>query len=208
MEQLHEARRYAKKNLDCTKSWTNDERAQLVKVYSVLQEALDDVEARLTCGVQPSVGIEVENFPAELLDSFDGLSASNNPLGRTLVPQSQLIRLLVDLKELRRSDVKEWDDDEELIEELTTLEDKRKRLDAGTLVDDVDNPLFKKRSKKVKDTIPLAPLPEGSVFRMISLVRTTSAKINHVVGELLARPDEKVRFSLPFLPPSFPSPSS
>jgi chromatin segregation and condensation protein Rec8/ScpA/Scc1 (kleisin family) len=195
LTQLSEARNYAARRLDSpTARWTADERATLLKARDVMQEALEDREARLTSSEQ-SVAFELDGFDDDLVTSFHGLSSSKNPLIRTLVPNSQLVRMKVDLRELRREDVKDWDDDEELVEELITLEDRRKRLETGQDTEDPAAPLFKKRSKK--DTTPLVPLPDGSTLKQIRLVRTSSAKINFIVGELQRYPDEKVRlFSL------------
>ncbi|GAA6012949.1 hypothetical protein JCM10207_008392 [Rhodosporidiobolus poonsookiae] len=195
--QLFDARNYAEKRLNGESSlkWTEGERKGLRTALTVMQEALDDRETRLTSGA-PAVAFEVEGFPDDLLAPFLGLSAKKNALGRTLVTQPQLVRLRMNLKELRREDVKEWDDDEELIEEMITFEDKRKRLDAepklpkGQKPEPSDEPpLFKKRGKS--DTTPLVPLPKDSVFSNIRLVRTTSAKINYIVDQLRQYPDEK-----------------
>ncbi|GAA5970910.1 hypothetical protein JCM11641_004505 [Rhodosporidiobolus odoratus] len=191
--QLTEARDYGKDRLekkDTKVKFTDDERQGLRKALEVIQEVLDDREAQLTSSA-PGVAFEVEGFANDLLSPFLGLSAARNPLQRTVVSQSQLVRLRVNLKELRREDVKAWEDDEELLEEMITFEEKRKRLDAVPAGDaaDMEEPLFKKRGKK--DDTPLTALHTDSSFKQIRLVRTTSAKINHIVNEMLRYPDEK-----------------
>ncbi|BGP24390.1 proteophosphoglycan ppg4 [Rhodotorula toruloides] len=199
---VHEARNFAKKMLDSPKSdaWTEKERVMERKVLEVFQEALDDPETILTAGT-PSVAFEVTGLDDELVATFRGLKAINNPRGRTLVPLPELVRMRVDLDELRRVDVKAWEDDEELVEELITFEEKRKRLDAAPKSKkkekdqqqanpkDEEPPLFKKRSKN--DQTPLAPFPDGSIFRSIGLVRTTSSKINYIIREMREHPDDK-----------------
>ncbi|GAA5825761.1 hypothetical protein JCM11251_000361 [Rhodosporidiobolus azoricus] len=191
--QLSDARAYVEKRLYSPSSikWTKEERAGLAKTVEVYTEVLKDRESQLTSGA-PGVAFEVEGLNTDLASPFLALTASKNPRGRVLVSQSQLVRLRVNLKELRREDVKAWDDDEELVEELITFEEKRKRLEAvpkGQAPEVEDPPLFKKRGKK--DETPVVPLPDDSCFKDIRLVRTTSAKINHIVGELLRYPDEK-----------------
>ncbi|GAA5906076.1 hypothetical protein JCM6882_003552 [Rhodosporidiobolus microsporus] len=192
--QLSEARDYVNKRLSSESSlkWTEEERAGLRKTVDVYGEVLDDRESQLTSGA-PGVAFEVEGLNPDLVSPFLGLPPSKNPRGRLLLSQSQLVRLRVNLKELRREDVKAWNDDEELVEELITFEEKRKRLDAvpkGQAPPEMEEPpLFKKRGKK--DATPVVPLPDNSCFKDIRLVRTTSAKINHIVGELLRYPDEK-----------------
>ncbi|GAA5861028.1 hypothetical protein JCM8547_008012 [Rhodosporidiobolus lusitaniae] len=192
--QLVDSRNYIEKRLNSKSTciqWTAEERQGLEKVVQVYDEVMQDRE----CGVMaegPSVAMEVDGFPTDLRAPFSVLSASKNPAGRSVLPQGQLVRLLVNLKELRREDVKAWDDDEELVEELITLEDKRKRLD--TVLKGHEPPeellnLFKKRSKK--DQTPLVALPDDSVLKQIQLVRTTSAKVNYIVSELLRHPHDK-----------------
>lgn len=200
---VHEARNFARKMLDSPKSdaWTKEEQVMERKVLEVFQEALDDPETILTAGT-PSVAFEVTGLDDELVATFRGLKAINNPRGRTLVPLPELVRMRVDLDELRRVDVKAWQDDEELVEELITFEEKRKRLDAAPqpkMKDkekqanpaDEEPPLFKKRSKN--DQTPLAPFSDDSIFRNIGLVRTTSSKINYIIREMRAHPDDKAR---------------
>ncbi|BGP00393.1 Proteophosphoglycan ppg4 [Rhodotorula toruloides ATCC 204091] len=199
---VHDARNFAKKMLDGPKSdaWTEEERVMERKVLEVFQEALDDPETILTAGT-PSVAFEVTGLDDELVATFRGLKAVKNPRGRTLVPLPELVRMRVDLDELRRVDVKAWEDDEELVEELITFEEKRKRLDAAPKPkkkekdqppanpEDEEPPLFKKRSKN--DQTPLAPFPDDSIFRNIGLVRTTSSKINYIIREMREHPDDK-----------------
>lgn len=194
---LVEARKYAEESLATKRSadWSDDDRAKQRKVVEVFQEALDDPEVALTAAT-PAVAVEVAGLDDELVRTFVGLRASHNPRGRTLVSQNELVRMRVDLKELQREDVKAWEDDEELVEELITFEDKRKRVDARPKnyePDPDEQPLFKKRGKK--DATPLVPLPDDSVFCRVQLVRTTSSKINYIVSELRMYPDEKVRRS-------------
>ncbi|BGP15858.1 hypothetical protein JCM10213_005656 [Rhodosporidiobolus nylandii] len=191
--QLQEASDYARKRLSgpSVLKWTAEERQTLKKALEVFQEALDDREAQLTAS-EPGVAFEVEGLNDDLRSTFFGLSAEHNPRKRVMITSSQLVRLRVDLKELRREDVKAWDDDEELVEELITFEEKRKRLDAapaGQAPETDEPPLFKKRSKK--DMTPVAPLPEDSTFKDIKLIRTTSSKINYIVSELRRHPDDK-----------------
>ncbi|GAA6056120.1 hypothetical protein JCM3770_006004 [Rhodotorula araucariae] len=193
MPHLAEARKFAEEALGTKRSasWTADEREKMHKVVEVFQEALDDPEVMLTADT-PAVACEVTGLDEDLVRTFGGLKASRNPLGRTVVSQNELVRMRVDLKELQRADVKGWDDDEELVEELITFEEKRKRIDARPKdfeVDPDEEPLFKKRSKK--DATPLVPLPDDSMFRRVQLVRTTSSKINYIVSELRKYPDEK-----------------
>ncbi|GJN89115.1 hypothetical protein Rhopal_002089-T1 [Rhodotorula paludigena] len=191
--QVFEARVYAERSMTTKRSvdWSVEDFDTQRKVMQVLQEALDDREVTLTAGT-PAVAFEVRGLDDELVRTFLGLKAANNPLGRTLVSQNELVRLRVDLKELQHADVKGWDDDEELIEELITFEDKRKRIDArpkNYVADPDEEPLFKKRGKK--DKTPIVPLPDDSVFRQVQLVRTTSSKINYIVSELRKYPDDK-----------------
>ncbi|GAA6027413.1 hypothetical protein JCM8097_007843 [Rhodosporidiobolus ruineniae] len=199
--QLIEARDYAQRRLngESALKWTEDERQGLRKALAVLQEAIDDRELQLTSGA-PGLGVEVEDFPSDLMSPFLGLSASRSALGRVLLSQSQLVRLKVNLKELRRADVKEWQDDEELIEEMITFEDRRKRFDAAAAKAttaalqaelEAEEPIFKKRNKKEQLATPIEPLPEDSVLKQIRLVRTTSSKVNHIIGELRKYPDDK-----------------
>jgi len=197
-QHLVEARKYGEEALATKRSadWSDDDRAKQRKVVDVFQEALDDPEVALTAGT-PAVAMEVANLDDELVRTFIGLSGARNPRGRALVSQNELVRLRVDLKELQREDVKAWADDEELVEELITFEDKRKRVDARPKnfeADPDEEPLFKKRGKK--DATPLVPLPDDSIFRRVQLVRTTSSKINFIVSELRKHPSEKVRPSL------------
>lgn len=197
-----DARKFAKEVLAGKKSldWTEDERGKEHKVVSVLSEVLDDREALLTAG-EPSIAFEVFGLPEELLATFRGLPAERSLLNRTLVSANELVRLRVDLKELRHADVKAWSDDEELVEELITFEEKRKRIDArpkSYKPDEDEQPLFKKRSRNAK--VDLVPLPSDSVFREIKLGACTSAKFNHIIGELKRHPDEKVRLPQPFIP--------
>lgn len=196
--QVFEARVYAERSMTTKRSvdWSVEDFDTQRKVMQVLQEVLDDREVTLTAGT-PAVAFEVRGLDDELVRTFLGLKAANNPLGRTLVSQNELVRLRVDLKELQHADVKGWDDDEELIEELITFEDKRKRIDArpkNYVADPDEEPLFKKRGKK--DKTPIVPLPDDSVFRQVQLVRTTSSKINYIVSELRKYPDDKVCFQL------------
>ncbi|GAA5914943.1 hypothetical protein JCM8208_000780 [Rhodotorula glutinis] len=192
-QHLVEARKFGEESLVTNRSatWTDDERLKQRKVVDVFQEALDDPEVALTAAT-PAVAMEVANLDDELVRTFVGLGSTRNPRGRALVSQNELVRLRVDLKELQREDVKAWDDDEDLVEELITFEEKRKRVDARPKnfeADPDEEPLFKKRSKK--DTTPLVPLPDDSVFRRVQLVRTTSSKINFIVSELRKHPSEK-----------------
>ncbi|BGP47916.1 hypothetical protein JCM10450v2_003781 [Rhodotorula kratochvilovae] len=193
MPHLAEARKFAEEALGTKRSttWTADERAKMRKVVEVFQEALDDPEVMLTAGT-PAVACEVVGLDDELVRTFAGLKAARNPRSRTLVSQNELVRMRVDLKELQRADVKAWGDDEELVEELITFEEKRRRIDARPKnyeADPDEEPLFKRRGKK--DTTPLVPLPADSMFRKVQLVRTTSSKINYIVSELRKYPNEK-----------------
>ena len=197
-QHLVEARKYGEEALVTKRSadWSDDDRTKQRKVVDVFQEALDDPEVALTAGT-PAVAMEVANLDDELVRTFIGLSGTRNPRGRALVSQNELVRLRVDLKELQREDVKAWADDEELVEELITFEEKRKRVDARPKnfeADPDEEPLFKKRGKK--DATPLVPLPDDSIFRRVQLVRTTSSKINFIVSELRKHSSEKVRPAL------------
>ncbi|GAA5861885.1 hypothetical protein JCM3774_001339 [Rhodotorula dairenensis] len=190
-QQISDARRFAREMLASRKSlaWTDEERCKEEQVVRVLDEVLADPAAILTAG-EPSIAFEVFGIPAELVSTFRGLGTEEGSRGCALVPASELVRLRVDLKELRHADVKGWDDDEDLVEELITFEEKRKRIDArpkNYKPDEDEQPLFKKRGKN--DRVELAPLPD--VFRNIQLGRTTSAKINHIIRELKRFPNDK-----------------
>lgn len=191
-QQISDARRFAREMLASHKSlaWTDEERRKEEQVVQTLGEVLSDPTAILTAG-EPSVAFEIFGFPSDLLPTFRGLAAGQNSRGCSLVSASELVRLRVDLKELRHEDVKAWDDEEDLIEELITFEEKRKRIDArpkNYKADENELPLFKKRSKNEK--VRLAPLPD--VFRNIRLGCTTSAKMNHIIDELKRHPEDKV----------------
>lgn len=189
IQQISEARKFAKETSASYKSlaWTDEERFKEAQVIEILDEVLADPAACLTVDY-PSIAFEVSGFPHDLFSTFRGYHGE----GATLVPASELVRLRVDVTELRRLDVKEWDDEEEFLEELLTFEQKRKRIDArpkNYKPDADEQPLFKKKGKNAK--IELAPLPD--VFQRIQLGRTTSAKINHIIGELKRYPNDKVR---------------
>ncbi|GAA5981933.1 hypothetical protein JCM10908_004673 [Rhodotorula pacifica] len=189
--QIFDARKFAREMLNSHKSlnWTDEERAKEHQVLRILDEVLADPEAILTAG-EPSIAFEVFGIPDDLLSTFRGLEAAQSPLGRTLVSASELVRLRVDLNELRHADVKAWNDADDLVEELLTFEQKRKRIDArpkNYKADEDEEPLFKKRGKNAK--VELAPLPE--VFRGIQLGRTTSAKFHHIIKELKRHPNDK-----------------
>lgn len=187
IQQISEARKFAKETSASYKSlaWTDEERFKEAQVIEILDEVLADPAACLTVDY-PSIAFEVSGFPHDLFSTFRGYHGE----GATLVPASELVRLRVDVTELRRLDVKEWDDEEEFLEELLTFEQKRKRIDArpkNYKPDADEQPLFKKKGKNAK--IELAPLPD--VFQRIQLGRTTSAKINHIIGELKRYPNDK-----------------
>lgn len=193
----YDARKFAAEMVGGSKSeaWSPEEREKEHKVVGVLDEVLADEESLLTA-CAPSVAFEVFGLPQELIQTFRGLSAAQNPMQRTLVSANELVRFKVDLQELRHADVREWEDDEELIEELVTFEEKRKRIDAqpkNFKPPEDEEPLFKKRLKNAKESSLLSPLPPDSLFRQISLGRTTSAKMNHIIRELKSHPTEKVR---------------
>jgi hypothetical protein len=191
IQQISDARKFAKEMSASYKSlaWTDEERVKEAQVIEVFDEVLADPAACLTVDY-PSIAFEVTGFPNDLFSTFRGLHGE----GATLVPASELVRLRVDVTELRRVDVKEWDDEEEFVEELLTFEQKRKRIDArpkNYKPDEDEQPLFKKRGKNAK--VELAALPD--VIQRIQLGRTTSAKINHIIGELKRYPNDKVRCS-------------
>ncbi|BGP55259.1 hypothetical protein JCM8202v2_002857 [Rhodotorula sphaerocarpa] len=191
----YDARKFAAEMVEGSKSeaWSPEEREKEHKVVGVLDEVLADEESLLTA-CAPSVAFEVFGLPQELIQTFRGLSAAQNPMQRTLVSANELVRFKVDLQELRHADVREWEDDEELIEELVTFEEKRKRIDAqpkNFKPPEDEAPLFKKRLKNAKESSLLSPLPPDSLFRQISLGRTTSAKMNHIIRELKSHPTEK-----------------
>ncbi|GAA5943611.1 hypothetical protein JCM1841_004285, partial [Sporobolomyces salmonicolor] len=194
---LYDAIRWAHERLDSAKSsiWSDEDRQGLRKAAEVMQEALDDREWRIAVG-GPAVAAEVTGFNDDLIKEFMGLSASKNPLGRSLISLHELVRLRQDLRELRHADVKQWDDDEELVEEVLTFEARRKRADiesasrkAAKDQEQEQEQVFKKRPKN--DSTPVVPLPGGSVFGKMRLVRTTSTKINHVLDELRRYPNDK-----------------
>ncbi|GAA5859888.1 hypothetical protein JCM1840_001782 [Sporobolomyces johnsonii] len=194
---LHDAIRWAHERLDSDKSssWSDEDRQGLRKAAEVMQEALDDREWRIAVR-GPAVAAEVTGFDDDLIKEFRGLSASHNPLDRSLVSLHELVRLRQDLRELRHADVKQWDDDEELVEEVLTFEARRKRADveaasrkAAKEQDQEQEQVFKKRPKN--DSTPIVPLPDDSIFAKMRLVRTTSTKINHVLDELRRYPNDK-----------------
>ncbi|GAA5928576.1 DEAD/DEAH box helicase [Sporobolomyces koalae] len=191
---LREGAGWAQERLDSEKAvkWSEEDRQGLREAIAVMKAAYSDVEWNLMVN-EVSVTIEVEGLDDELVKAFNGITSSQNPLGRSLVSLHQLVRLRQDLKELQHIDVKAWNDDEELVEELLTFEARRKRYDVEIASrkskDEEVVSVFKKRSKK--DTTPLVPLPLDSTFRQIQLVRTSSAKINYLIKEFREHPDEK-----------------
>ncbi|GAA6012278.1 hypothetical protein JCM11491_007080 [Sporobolomyces phaffii] len=192
---LREGATWAQERLESEKAakWTEEDRQGLAKAIAVMKEAYDDREWNLVTG-EVSVAIEVVGLDDEIIKAFGGLTAAKNPLNRSLVSLHQLTRLRQDLKELRHADVKGWNDDEELVEELITFEARRKRYDveiANRKSKDEEEvvSVFKKRPKK--DTTPLVPIPSDSMFRNVQLLRTSSAKINYLLDQFRSYPEDK-----------------
>lgn len=193
--QVRNSQEWAQQRLDSDKAakWSEDDKRGQTKAIAVLKEASDDKEWNVVVN-EFSVAVEVDGLDEDIVKAFGGLRATSNPLKRSLVSLKQLVRLRQDLRELLHLDVKGWNDDEELVEELITFEARRKRYDVEVASrkskdDDEIIPVFKKRSKK--DTTPLAPLPIDSMFANVQLVRTSSAKINYLLDQFRSFPDEK-----------------
>ncbi|GAA5911481.1 uncharacterized protein JCM6883_005773 [Sporobolomyces salmoneus] len=191
---LRDAAVWAQERLESKKAttWSEEDRRGLAKAIEVMKEAYTDLEWNLVVN-EVSVAVEVQGLDDELVKAFNGLTSTKNPLKRSLVSLHQLVRLRQDLKELQHVDVKGWNDDEELIEELITFESRRKRFDAEianrkSKEEEVVS-VFKKRPKK--DLTPLAPLPSDSSLRNVQFIRTSSAKINYLLDQLRTFPDEK-----------------
>lgn len=181
---LLSAIRYAEDTLDSEKclKWSEEDRQGLRKAMSVMQEALDDPEWSSVNG-SVSVNLDVHGLDSELINAFGGLAAGDNARGRTLVPLDDLVTLRVDLKELRKSSVGSWKDDEDLREELITFEAKRKReasipTKSKAIVDSGPKPAKKRKNGELE---VLLPIPADSLFRRIQLGSSTSAKLNWVV---------------------------
>jgi hypothetical protein len=191
---LRQGAEWAEERLESEKAarWSEEDRQGLVKAIEVMKEAYNDGEWNLIVG-EVSIAIEVEGLDDELIKAFAGLTAAKNPLKRSLLSAQQLIRLRQDLKELQHVDVKGWNDDEELVEELITFEARRKRYDVEIASrkskDEEVVPVFKKRTKK--DATSIVPLPVDSIFRNIQLVRTSSAKINYLLDQFRSFPNDK-----------------
>lgn len=191
---LREGAGWALERLESHKAlkWTDEDKEGLRKVIKVMKEAYEDREWNLV--VQDvSVAVEVEGLSDEIIKAFGGVTASRNPLKRSLLSLSSLVRLRQDLKELRHTDVKGWNDAEELEEELLTFEARRKRFDieiaSRKSKEEEVISVFKKRSKK--DVTPLAPLPFDSIFGKTQLIRTSSGKINYLLDQFRTFSDEK-----------------
>ncbi|GAA5963090.1 hypothetical protein JCM3765_001766 [Sporobolomyces pararoseus] len=185
---------WAQERLESEKAskWSEDDRVGLKKAIKVMKEALNDQEWKTVVN-EVAVAIEVQGLDDEIIRAFGGLTATQNPLQRSLISLHQLVRLRQDLKELRYADTAEWKDDEELIEEVITFEARRKRYEVEIASrkskDEEIESVFKKRSKK--DTTPLVPLPSDSIFRNVQLIRTSSAKMNYLIDQLRSYPDDK-----------------
>ena len=191
---LREGAGWALERLESHKAlkWTDEDKEGLRKVIKVMKEAYEDREWNLV--VQDvSVAVEVEGLSDEIIKAFGGVTASRNPLKRSLLSLSSLVRLRQDLKELRHTDVKGWNDAEELEEELLTFEARRKRFDieiaSRKSKEEEVISVFKKRSKR--DVTPLAPLPFDSIFGKTQLIRTSSGKINYLLDQFRTFSDEK-----------------
>ncbi|KAK4056843.1 hypothetical protein OIO90_002093 [Microbotryomycetes sp. JL221] len=174
-------------------NWSQGDRVALRKAIEVMQEALDDPEWHSVVG-SVAVNLDVYGLDEALVKAYDGLSASLNPRQRTIMPLGSLVNLRRAVHWLRRSDNAKWKDDEDLVEELITHEDKRKREE---MLSKSNKPVDKatdtpKKSRKKGELLKYLPLPAGSVFHKAELGSlSTSAKLNHVVGELRRYPDEK-----------------
>ncbi|GAA5845521.1 hypothetical protein JCM5353_005679 [Sporobolomyces roseus] len=178
-------------NLDSSRRWSSEDRAGLRKVIRVVEEALRDVEVGLIAG-ELSVAIEVRGVEEKILETFGGLRAavtqSESGGTRALLSTRQLVRLRRSVAELSREDVKDWDDHEDLIDELITAEKKRQHAEANASKKARVKPDTKKRFKVDS---PKIALPDNSSLLRIELVRTTSSKINHILSEFGRYPDAK-----------------
>jgi len=153
---------------------SDEDREGIKSAIEILTTAGQDSTWRLVTD-QISVCVEVTGIDESIIETFGGVIEP-----RSLLCTKQLVRLRRIIEELQHEDVKEWEVDEELSEEMISFEAKAARGEKS---------LFKQRSKT--NDVLLHPLPDDSFLRKIQLVRTSSAKINHVLDEFQKYPDEK-----------------
>lgn len=171
--------KYANESLASIKShsWAPGDRDALIDIIKRIQDALDDKEWRRVIG-SISVLVEIEGLQQDLVKLFNGLLAKDNPREKTVIAPGELVILKRDLKAIRGLEgPPAWEDDEDLMEEVITFEENRRRQ-ASLQSSEQATPKAKvKRSKH--NPPPLHPLPEESSFSHITLGRSTSAKANY-----------------------------
>ncbi|SDA01269.1 BZ3500_MvSof-1268-A1-R1_Chr10-1g02549 [Microbotryum saponariae] len=171
------------------KKFSDEDRQRLKRSIEVMQEAVDDPR---WCHVVDamSVATVVRGVDRSVAEMFQGLPLSGDEdSGDHLMSLGSLITLRGDLQEVRMPDIGAWDDDEELREELLTFEAKRLRESSAVSgsIEDIRAKEERKRLNKARKVAPRPlrprPLPADSSFRNVSMGRTTSAKLNHVISE-------------------------
>ncbi|KAK4703486.1 hypothetical protein P7C70_g2733, partial [Phenoliferia sp. Uapishka_3] len=192
---LWDAVRDSKKLLESDKSasWSEEDVIAQQKAIAVMQEALDDPEWRQVVN-SCSVGFDVEGLQDTLFKTFSqSQAATRSSEGRKLMPSSGLVQLRTDLKEvLRPTQEASWRDDEELVEEVITFEERRIReMNDKTLPVVAHGTKPEKGKRKAAVVEPPRQLPAQSTFLDINVGSTTSVKINYVISEINAFPDDK-----------------
>lgn len=175
-KRLHDAIKYSYERLNSDKSvtWSDEDKEAQTKAIAVMQESLDDPEWRHVVN-NIGVAIEVDNLDAGIVEAYGGLTAE-----RTILSVSSLVTLKRALKEVRRPDVGAPTDDEELVEELITYEQKRLREMNST--EEPTSPT--KKGKRKLELEVLLPLPDNSALFDVTVGATTSAKLNYVLQEV------------------------
>ena len=189
-DRLQKAIVYSNEQLASHKSllWSEEDRQGQRKAISVIEEALHDREWRHVVQ-STAIAFEVRGLDESLVKTFSGLPAAHNPNHRTLLPSSQLVRLRTDLKEVRRPDIGKWQDDEELVEELITYEEKRRREENAPA--DPNAPPSPRRKRKPGEVEQLLPLPGDSDLLKVTVGATTSVKLNYVISQVQKYPEDK-----------------
>ncbi|SCV73996.1 BQ2448_6426 [Microbotryum intermedium] len=171
------------------KKFSDEDRKGLKRSIEVMQEAVDDPQWRHVVDAT-SVATIVRGVDRGIGELFQGYNLSgDDEQGDHLFSLGSLITLRGDLKEVRMPDIGAWDDDEELREELLTFEAKRLREASAVSgsIEDVRAKEERKRLNKARKAAPKPlrprPFPADSSFRNVSMGRTTSAKLNHVISE-------------------------
>ncbi|KAL8283862.1 hypothetical protein RQP46_005294 [Phenoliferia psychrophenolica] len=189
---MWDAIKYSQERLASEKSaaWTPEDRLGQQKAIEVMQEALADRQWRHVMQSQ-SIAFDVSGLDPALVKSYRGLSPLDAQ-DRTLVPSSQLVQLRTNLKEVRRPTVGAFEDEDELVEELITFEEKRVReIDTPAVEPDPPATTPKRKRKAPGEVERLLPLPEDSQLSKVEVGATTSAKLNYVIAEVQRYPEDK-----------------